>query len=74
MKKFLLVAALLSFAGTTMAAGKNCEELKAQIDAKLQSLNVKSYTLTIIPTEEVKDQKVVGSCDWGRHKLIYTRN
>ncbi|AHF65229.1 MULTISPECIES: DUF1161 domain-containing protein [Pseudomonas] len=74
MKKFLLVAALLSFAGTTMAAGKNCEELKAEIDAKLQSLKVSSYTLEIIPTDDVKDQKIVGSCDWGRHKIIYTRN
>ncbi|GFM67240.1 DUF1161 domain-containing protein [Pseudomonas cichorii] len=74
MKKFLLVAALLSFAGTTMAAGKNCEELKAEVDAKLQSLNVKSYTLQIVTNEEVKDRKIVGTCAAGTHKLIYTRN
>ncbi|GFM80402.1 hypothetical protein PSCICN_10940 [Pseudomonas cichorii] len=74
MKKLLLVVGLLSFAGTTMAAGKNCDELKAEIDAKLKSLKVSSYTLEIIPTDDVKDQKVVGSCDVGRHKIIYTRN
>ncbi|MCV4284805.1 DUF1161 domain-containing protein [Pseudomonas capsici] len=75
MKKFLLVVGLLSLAGNTMAAARNCEELKAQIDAKLQSLNVKSYTLQIIPTADVKmDQKVVGSCEAGSHKIIYSRN
>ncbi|GFM49773.1 DUF1161 domain-containing protein [Pseudomonas capsici] len=75
MKKFLLVAGLLSLAGNTMAAGRSCEELKAYIDAKLQSLNVKSYTLQIVPNADVKmDQKVVGSCEVGTHKIIYSRN
>jgi uncharacterized protein DUF1161 len=52
---------------------KPCEELKAEIDAKLQQKGVKSYTLDIIPNENVKEEKVVGSCDGGTKKITYKR-
>jgi uncharacterized protein DUF1161 len=52
---------------------KPCEELKAEIDAKLQQKGVKSYTLDIVPNENVKDEKVVGSCDGGTKKITYKR-
>ena len=47
--------------------------LKAEIDAKLQAKGVKVYTLEIVPNENVKDEKVVGSCDGGSKKLTYVR-
>jgi len=52
---------------------KACEDLKAEIDAKLQQKGVKSYSLDIVPNEELKDQKVVGSCDSGTKKITYKR-
>jgi uncharacterized protein DUF1161 len=52
---------------------KACEELKAEIDAKLQQKGVKSYSLDIVPNENVKDEKVVGSCDGGTKKITYKR-
>jgi len=52
---------------------KACEDLKGEIDAKLQQKGVKSYTLDVISNEEVKDQKVVGSCDGGTKKITYKR-
>ena len=52
---------------------KACEELKAEIDAKLQAKGVKVYTLDIVPNENVKDEKVVGSCDGGTKKITYKR-
>ena len=52
---------------------KACEDLKGEIDAKLQQKGVKSYTLDIVSNEEVKDQKVVGSCDGGTKKITYKR-
>ena len=52
---------------------KPCEELKAEIDAKLQQKGVKSYTLDIVPNENVKEEKVVGSCDGGTKKITYKR-
>ena len=75
MKTVAMAAALLMLA-TPALARKDCDELKSEIDAKLQAKGVKSYTLEIKPTEEAKDLKegkVVGSCDGGTKKIVYTR-
>ena len=72
MKKLILVAVLLMIASPAFAK-KSCEELKAEIDAKLQAKGVKSYSLEIVPNENVKDQKVIGSCDGGTKKIVYKR-
>ena len=52
---------------------KPCEELKSEIEAKIQANGVESYTLGIVPNEDVKDEKVVGSCDGGTKKITYQR-
>ena len=72
MKRLIAVAALLLMA-TPAYAVKPCEELKSEIDAKLQEKGVKGYTLEIVANEEVKDQKVVGSCEGGSKKIVYKR-
>ncbi|MNO00144.1 hypothetical protein D3C81_2199630 [compost metagenome] len=54
---------------------KPCEELKTEIEAKIQAQGVMSYTLEIVPNSEVKDQNmVVGSCEGGTKKIIYQKN
>ncbi len=60
-------------ATAAFAATKPCEELKAEIEAKLQANGVKNYTLEIVPTDQVKDEKVVGTCDGGSKKIIYKK-
>ena len=75
MKALAMTAALMLLA-TPVAAKKDCEELKAEIDAKLQAKGVQNYTLEIKPTEEttdLKDGKIVGSCDGGTKKIVYKR-
>ena len=72
MKKLMVAVALLMMA-TPAFAKKACEELKAEIDAKIQANGVKAYILEIAPNEQVKDGKVVGSCDGGTKKIIYMR-
>ena len=72
MKKLVMVAVLLMMASPVFAK-KSCEELKSEVDAKIQAKGVKSYSLEIVPNEDVKDGKVVGSCDEGTKKIIYTR-
>ncbi len=72
MKNLMIAAALLMIA--TPAFGmKSCEELKSEIDAKLQAKGVKGYSLEIVPNDKVKDEKIVGSCDGGTKKIIYKR-
>lgn len=71
----VLAFALLLGAGTAIAAEvrKPCEELKSEIAAKLDAKGVQNYTLTIVKPEEVKEAKVVGSCDGGTMRIIYSR-
>lgn len=66
----LLISALPALAEE---ARKSCEELKSEIAAKLDAKGVKDYTLAIVKAEEVKDAKVVGSCDGGTMKITYER-
>jgi len=72
MKKFIVAAALLMIT-TPAFAMKACDELKSEIDAKLKAKGVKSYSLEIVPNAQVKDQKVVGTCDGGTKKIVYKR-
>lgn len=72
MKKLIAVALLLLMASPALAK-KPCEELKSEIDAKLQGKGVKGYALEIVPNEKVKEGKVIGSCDGGTKKIVYKR-
>jgi hypothetical protein len=56
-----------------LAAPKPCEELKAEIEAKIQARGVTSYTLEIVKNEVHDQNMVVGSCD-GTKKIIYQKN
>ena len=73
MRTLIAAAVLLMIAGSAFAAVKPCEELKSEIDAKLQAKGVKSYSLEIVPGDTVKDEKVVGTCEGGSKKIIYKR-
>ncbi|WP_339489297.1 DUF1161 domain-containing protein [Pseudomonas sp. EL_65y_Pfl2_R95] len=69
-----LSAGLLGSAGA-QAAVKPCDELKQEIEVKIQASGVQSYTLEVVPNSEVEDENmVVGSCDGGTKKIIYQRN
>ena len=72
MKKLIMVAVLLMMASPAFAK-KSCDELKSEIDAKIQAKGVKSYSLEIVPNENVKHGKVIGTCDGGTKKIIYRR-
>lgn len=69
----MLVLGMLS--SSTWASPKSCEELKQEIEVKIQAAGVTSYTLEIVPNEEVEDDAmVIGTCDGGSRKVIYQRN
>ncbi|AWY41947.1 DUF1161 domain-containing protein [Pseudomonas putida] len=75
MKRFALTVICCALATSAMAAPKPCEELKAEIEAKIQARGVTSYTLEIVSNSEVHDQNmVVGSCENGTKKIIYQKN
>lgn len=67
------VVMALMMLSTAAWAQKPCEELKSEIDAKLQAKGAKNYSLDIVANDAVNDQKVVGSCEGGSKKIVYTR-
>ncbi len=75
----LIVAASLPLAGvffstSAFAAGKPCEELKTEIAAKLDAKNVTGYALDIVDADKADaNAKVVGSCEGGAKKIVYSK-
>lgn len=74
MKRLSLFIALAFTLPSAWAQLKPCDELKAEIAAKIDANGVKNYTLEIVPNEQVGDRKVVGSCEGGAKKIVYVRN
>ena len=73
MKKFMLAVGLLSLAGTALAGGKPCEELKAEIAAKLDAKGVSGYSLEIVDKSPAVNGKVVGTCEAGAKVIVYKK-
>ena len=73
MKKFLLAVGLLSIAGTALAAGKPCEELKSELAAKLDAKGVQHYSLDVVEKGAAADGQVIGSCEGGTKEIVYKR-
>jgi hypothetical protein len=71
--RFAVVAVALLFCTPVFSGIKPCEELKSEIEAKIKEKGVASFTLEIVPTDQIKDQKVVGSCDGGKNKITYSK-
>ena len=72
MKKIICVLCILSITLPALAK-KSCDELKSEIEEKMKAKGVVSFTLAITNNADVKDSKVVGSCNGGSQKITYTR-
>ena len=76
MTRLLLAATLAMLVCPALAEKKSCDELKAEIEAKIKSKGVAKYTLAIVGKDELKeakDVKEVGSCDGGAKRIVYKR-
>lgn len=71
MRNFILAVCLLSLAGTALAQGKSCEELKAEIAAKLDGKGIANYSLEIVDKGTAAGGKVVGTCEKGSKQIVY---
>ena len=52
---------------------KPCEDLKAEIQKKLDAKGVTNYTLTIVDKGKELQGKIVGSCDGGTKSIVYEK-
>ncbi len=73
MKYNQAIIALLLAIASAAAWATPCDAVKDKIDAKIKAHGVKTYTLSVVPAAEVKEQKVVGSCEGGAKKIVYKR-
>ncbi len=73
MRTLLLTVALSLGCAAAFAAAKPCDELKAEIAAKLDEKGVKGYEIAVVDSDKVGEAKVIGSCDGGAKKLTYVR-
>ena len=72
MKRYVLFAAAIVL--STNAFATPCEEVKTAIAAKLDAKHVAGYTLDVVPADQAgSDAKVVGVCEGGAKKIVYTR-
>ncbi len=70
MKRYVLLLASLAISTSAFA---NCEDLKTTLAAKLDARHVAGYTLEVVPTGQGGDAKVIGTCEGGTKKIIYTK-
>ena len=52
---------------------KPCEEIKAEIDAKIKKNGVPMFTLDVMDMDAQAEGKVVGTCDGQTKKIVYKR-
>ncbi|MBK5532245.1 DUF1161 domain-containing protein [Pseudomonas sp. TH08] len=77
MKRIGLAILCSALATSVVAAPKDCEELRKEIEVKIQAKAVPSYTLEIVSKEEAEKHDiamVVGSCENGTKAIIYQKN
>ena len=74
MKALLALSAVLLVPACSHAQGKPCEDLKSEIATKLDTKGVKGYSLEVVDKDkEVTEGKVVGTCDCGSKKIVYSK-
>lgn len=69
----IALAAVLWLALVATARAGNCEDIRAGIDARIKTSGVANYTLTVVDTAADAPGKVVGSCDRGSKKIVYSK-
>ena len=70
---FLPMTLSLLIASTTAFAAKPCDELIAEITAKLEAKHVENYKLEAVLADATAEGTVVGTCEGGTKKVMYTR-
>lgn len=74
MLRMMLAVLVLSLAAPALAQRKPCDELKAEIEAKIRNNGIEHFTLDIVDMDaQVIEGRVVGTCDGQTKKIVYKR-
>jgi len=76
MFRVIVAVVALGVAGAASAQGarKSCDELKAEIEAKIKKNGVEKFTLDVVDMDAQAEGKVVGTCDGNTKKIVYKRD
>jgi hypothetical protein len=70
----LTCVAMTCVVSTAPVFAKSCEEVKAEIAAKLDAKGVVGYTMEAVPMDQPDERKQVGTCEGGAKKIVYSRS
>jgi hypothetical protein len=70
-RRFLGVVPLIVAAIPVSALARDCDEVKAEIDAKIKAKGVMNFVLQIVNGSDVTEGKTVGNCDAGAKRIVY---
>ncbi len=73
MRRITMVLLATLVTSAAFAQTKDCDELKAEIDAKIAANGVARFTTTIVDRDAAADGEVVGTCENGSKKIVYKR-
>jgi Protein of unknown function (DUF1161) len=68
--KAVAVAALLQ---ALPGLAVTCEDLRAQVEARIRGAGVAEFTVAVVDAGASAPGKIVGTCDRGGKKLLYTQ-
>jgi hypothetical protein len=72
-RRFIGVAPLIIAVIPVAAMARDCNEVKAEIDAKITAKGVTNYVLEVVDAPNVKEGKIVGTCGGGAKQIVYRR-
>jgi Protein of unknown function (DUF1161) len=72
MFKLALLAAIALVC--TASHASTCDELRAQIEGKIKTAGVATFTVTVVDSAANAPGKVVGTCDKGAKKILYVQS
>jgi hypothetical protein len=72
-KLIVAMVAALGMSGTAWAQSKSCDELKADIEAKIKKNGVEKFSVDVVDKDAQAEGKVVGTCGGGAKKIVYKR-
>jgi hypothetical protein len=72
-RRLIGVAPLIVAVIPVVALARDCDEAKAEFDAKIKANGVTAHVLEVVDVPNVKVGKVVGSCGGGAKTIVYRK-
>jgi hypothetical protein len=70
---FSAIATAVALLQAISCSALTCDELKTEVEAKIRAVGVTAVSVSIVEAGAPSTGKVVGTCDRGAKKLLYTQ-